>query len=182
TEFNINDEFGKGDTLPENKGTWGNGLGNVFCVHYWLANEPRVKVALLHELARVIDGDGPNIHAHGRAYSLFAQALTGRTRARSLTLARVPPLAGSGGNIPGVIGWAFNSPGKAAAYVVVNFSDTRQTLTGLRLLPGAKRYTQASAPLKAITDPGETTGTLPQNALPLPPYSVTIIESARSKS
>jgi len=181
TEFNINDEFGNGDKLPENKGTWGNGLGNVYCLNYWLAHEPHVKIALLHELARVIDGDGPGIHAHGRAWGLFARALTGRTRARALDMAGVPAVAGSGEATKGVVGWAFDAPGHSGttAYALVNFTGTRQVITGLPQLPGATvaRYVQASAPLAAATDPGETTGTIGRGRFLLPAYSVTVVSS-----
>ncbi len=169
TEFNIHDEFGHGDRLPKNKETWGNGLGNVYCLHYWLAREPRVKIALLHELARIINGNGPNIHAHGRAYGLFASALTGRTRARALVLGGVPALAGSGGSIKGLVGWAFDAPGhsKQATYALVNFAGSAQAINGLSRLPGAAsiRYVQSAAPLNTLTDPGETLGRLGKGRL-----------------
>lgn len=181
TEFNIHDEFGHGDKLPENKGAWGNGLGNLYCLNYWLAHEPHVKITLLHELARVIDGDGPGIHAHGRAWGLFASALTGRTRARALDIGGVPDLAGSSGAIKGITGWTFDTPGhsRSATYALVNFTGTRQVITGLPHLPGAKiaRYVQASAPLAAATDPGETTGMIGLGRFLLPAYSVTVISS-----
>lgn len=177
TEFNIDDEFGHGDKLPENKGTWGNGLGNVYCLNYWLAKEPRVRIALLHELARVIDGDGPRIHAHGRAYGLFASALTGRTRARALEMSGVPALAGSGRSIPGLVGWAFDTPGKATpgTYTLVNFTGSPHTLSGLSRLPGAAKYIQAATPLSRLTDPGETVGRLNKGRLLLPAYSITVL-------
>lgn len=181
TEFNIHDEFGKGDNLPENKGTWGNGMGNLYCLQYWLANESRVKVTLLHELARVIEGNGPNIHAHGRAYGLFADAITGRTRARAIEFDDVPNLQGSAGTIQGVAGWAFDTPdhSKPITYTLVNFTGSPQTIKKVNYLPEAAnaRYAQASAPLDATADPGETTGTLRANVLTLPPYSITVIKS-----
>ena len=181
TEFNIHDEFGKGDKLPENRGTWGNGMGNLYCLHYWLANEPRVKVTLLHELARVIDGDGPNIHAQGRAYGLFAKAVTGKTRARAIEFDSVPNLQGSAGTIRGVAGWTFDTPdhGKPTVYTLVNFTGSPQAVKGVNHLPGAANahYTQAFAPLNSAIDPGEKTGSLHANVLTLPAYSVTVIGS-----
>lgn len=181
TEFNIHDEFGHGDKLPENKGTWGNGMGNLYCLQYWLASEPRVKITLLHELARVIAGDGPDIHAHGRAYGLFAEAITGKTRARSVEFDRVPSLQGSQGTIQGIAGWAFDTLAhdRPTTYTLVNFTGSPRTVKGMDRLPGAANayYTQAFAPLNAAADPGETTHSLRANALRLPAYSVTVVES-----
>ena len=178
TEFNIDDEFGDGDTLPTSKGTWGNGLGNIYCLHHWLAHEPRVKIALMHELARVIVKDGPEIQAHGRAWSLLAQAATGHSRARAIELKNVPMLQGS--NIPGIIGWTFDTPnGKdRPRSVIVNFTSQARTLTNLQRLTMMKdcHAVQAYSKLNNGTDPGETSYKIEDGTLQLPGYSITIIK------
>jgi hypothetical protein len=183
TEFNIADEFSKSDKLPESKGTWGNGLGNIYCLHHWLATEPRVKIALLHELARAIVGDGPAIRPHARAYALFAGAADGHTRARPVALKGAPLLTGAQGAFPGVVGWVFDSADedRPARCVFVNFTDAKHSLTGLgRVLPQAPcRTLQATASRAATTDPGETTRALTdadRQWLELPPRSVTEVE------
>lgn len=179
TEFNIDDEFGQSDKLPESKGSWGNGLGNIYALHYWMAKEPRVKVALLHELARVIVKDGPEIKANGRAYGLFASAANGCTRARALKLQNVPALQGAT-EIESVVGWKFDAPDtqQKAKYVLVNFSGIAQKLSGsknLGAMTGAT-YRQAASALATLDDPGETSGDVNDELL-LKPYSVTVIET-----
>lgn len=179
TEFNIDDEFGDGDKLPASKGTWGNGLGNLYCLNYWLAHEPHVQVALMHELARVIEGDGPAIKANGRAWGLWSSAATGKTRVRALNLTGVPNLQGADTAIKGVIGWQFDTPDApdSARIALVNFTATAQAINGLdRVLgDGTHRYVQAASALGETTDPGEQRGEFTNN-LSLPPFSVTVIE------
>ncbi len=179
TEFNIDDEFGEKDALPPSRGTWGNGLGNLYCLHHWLASEPRVQVVLLHELARVILGDGPEIKANGRAYGLFAHACAGRTRAAAIAFDGIAPLDGSDGELPGIVGWRFDAPdaGKAPRYAIVNFSGTPRTLAGLSPLLGTAggHFLQAAATLDALADPGETAGAVSES-LTLPAFSVTVVE------
>jgi hypothetical protein len=177
TEYNvINALSGPAASNPE-VGSWGNGLANLYAVHYWLKNNPNVQIALMHELTRAIDGT--NIKAFGRVQSTFAAGSNGKTRARTLGMTGIPDLAGT--TIPAVAGWVLDTGnGTAKNYVLINFGSATRTLTGLTNLPNAANspFIRSAASLGQVTDPGETSGTVSSTtSLTLPAYSVTVIKA-----
>jgi hypothetical protein len=198
TEYNLfEDLFPNGTSNPPEPrvaGSWTHGLYNLAMSLLFL-EESRIELACNHSLLEssifgailandksFVNPANPNmtseplsLSATGRAMSLFYDAATGMRRAEKINFSSNASLTGKDGfTYPSLSGWKFTRSRQEKA-ILVNFSDTPQTVRINTLFNRTVRYRSLSgSPLSLVNQTGVLTEDRGRvtDSIALPPYSV----------